>query len=191
MKTFKQFANKFRTAVHLRKLGVKLCPNCQGWGGGNLGKGFEKSKINDHLAKTNLHGDCATCGGTGWQHLREEVLNTLEVIKFFKELKEEAQPKICSSCGEEYHTRRHKLGLITQCDDCGREEEQERGVRRHVGTITGISKQAITNIIKNPSASMTAAVKQYNTNPRAIGTGSTFSNVGISGEKEKKNAPKN
>jgi len=110
------------------------------------------------------------------------------MISFKQFLSEE---RICRSCGEEFTKKPTAHGFIDQCSDCGREEEQNRGVRRHVGTITGIGKQAITNIIKNPSATMTAAVKQYNTNPRAVGTGSTFSNAGISGEKEKKNAPKN
>ena len=97
----------------------------------------------------------------------------------------------CSSCGDEIGVRRHTLGLRGQCDNCGHKEEQNRDVRRHVGTITGISKMVQTNIIRNPSKTMTAAVKQYNINPRATGAGSSFSNVGITGEHEKKNSPKN
>lgn len=181
MKSFKQHLRSYKVGAHLRKMGVKLCSDCYGYGGHSLGS-EKNAKKND----TN----CPTCKGSGWQHIREDV-NVDEVNKFFIELVEGTEPKTCSTCGDEYNARRHKKGLATQCDDCGHAEEEERGVRRHVGTITGIGKQAITNIIKNPSKTMTAAVKQYNINPRSTGTGSTFSNVGVSGEREKKNAPKN
>lgn len=112
------------------------------------------------------------------------------MLSFKQYLIEATEPKTCRSCGEEFKIKRTKFGFVDQCDDCGRDEEQEAGTRRHVGTITGIGKQAITNIIRNPSETMTQKVRMYNTRPRVTSLGSSVSNFGITGERSKANEPK-